>query len=50
MNGLGDDTLTADFSINLMRDFDLGRGNTISVALPKDRLQVFLAEETGARP
>jgi iron(III) transport system ATP-binding protein len=33
--------LVADFSINLMRDFELARGGKLKVALPRRRLQVF---------
>jgi len=33
--------LVADFSINLMRDFELARGGKLKVALPRQRLQVF---------
>lgn len=33
--------LVADFSINLMRDFELARGGNLKVALPRRRLQVF---------
>ena len=33
--------LVADFSINLMRDFNLTRGAKLKVALPRRRLQVF---------
>ncbi|MCG8560527.1 MAG: putative 2-aminoethylphosphonate ABC transporter ATP-binding protein [Hyphomicrobiales bacterium] len=42
--------LIADFSINLMRDFDLSRGKSLPVALPKDRLQVFADDGGGAGP
>jgi len=33
--------LTADFSINLMRDLSLGHGEKLFIALPKDHLQLF---------
>ncbi|MBL4614647.1 MAG: putative 2-aminoethylphosphonate ABC transporter ATP-binding protein [Magnetovibrio sp.] len=33
--------LTADFSINLMRDMSLGRGERLAIALPKEHLQLF---------
>lgn len=33
--------LTADFSINLMRDMSLGHGEHLSIALPKEHLQLF---------
>jgi iron(III) transport system ATP-binding protein len=40
-------TLTADFSINLMRDLDVGIGKTLEIALPADRLRVFAGEAAG---
>ncbi len=36
-----DEELIADFSINLMRDFNLNPGAKLNVALPRRRLQVF---------
>jgi iron(III) transport system ATP-binding protein len=36
-------TLNADFSSNLVRDFDVGPGRQFDVALPPDRLRVFTA-------
>ena len=50
IEALRDDPLIADFSITLMRDFDLGRGKSLQVALPKDRLQVFADDGSGAGP
>jgi len=40
-------TLTADFSINLMRDLNVGVGKTLDIALPADRLRVFAGEAAG---
>lgn len=40
-NGAADLNLTADFSINAMRDLELQPGQSIVVALPPDRLRVF---------
>ena len=40
-------TLIADFSINLMRDLDVGIGKTLDIALPADRLRVFAGESAG---
>jgi iron(III) transport system ATP-binding protein len=34
--------IVADFSINLMRDLDVAEGQRLEVALPPDRLQVFV--------
>jgi iron(III) transport system ATP-binding protein len=34
-------TFLADFSLNLMRDFDLAVGRQLTVALPPDRLRAF---------
>jgi iron(III) transport system ATP-binding protein len=42
-----DVTLTADFSINLMRDLEVGVGKTLDIALPADRLRVFASEAAG---
>ncbi len=39
--------LIADFSINLMRDFDLKRGAKLKVALPTERLQAFRDDKRG---
>jgi len=41
VDGDKDAELIADFSINLMRDFDLARGGKLMVSLPRQRLQVF---------
>ncbi|MFQ5626540.1 MAG: putative 2-aminoethylphosphonate ABC transporter ATP-binding protein [Methyloligellaceae bacterium] len=41
VDGDKDAELVADFSINLMRDFNLARGAKLKVALPKPRLQAF---------
>jgi len=41
VDGDKDAELIADFSINLMRDFNLARGAKLKVALPKLRLQAF---------
>jgi iron(III) transport system ATP-binding protein len=41
VDGVSDQELIADFSINLMRDFKLERGAKLKVALPKDRLRMF---------
>jgi iron(III) transport system ATP-binding protein len=42
-NGADSPAIVADFSINLMRDFDLRKGCDINVALPEDRLRIFSA-------
>ncbi len=47
-DALEGDPIIADLSINLMRDFDLERGNSIQVAFPRDRLQVFADRAGGA--
>jgi len=39
--------LIADFSINLMRDFNLAHGAKLNVALPRRRLQVFRDDPQG---
>jgi iron(III) transport system ATP-binding protein len=36
--------IQADFSINLMRDFDIEPGRRLEVALPRERLRVFARE------
>ncbi len=41
VEGDKDAELVADFSINLMRDFNLKHGAKLDVALPRRRLQVF---------
>lgn len=38
---LPDAELLGDFSINLMRDYHLRRGKTLTIALPPDRLRLF---------
>ncbi|MGI9417240.1 MAG: putative 2-aminoethylphosphonate ABC transporter ATP-binding protein [Geminicoccaceae bacterium] len=47
IEALKNEPLIADFSINLMRDFDLSRGRSLQVALPKERLQVFADDGGG---
>ncbi len=47
VDGDKDAELVADFSINLMRDFNLVRGGKLDVALPGRRLQVFRDEGQG---
>ena len=47
VEGDKDAELTADFSINLMRDFNLVRGGKLKVALPRRRLQVFRDDGQG---
>jgi iron(III) transport system ATP-binding protein len=37
----GPNEFVADFSINLVRDFDLAVGRNLSVALPADRLRIY---------
>ena len=37
----GPNEFVADFSINLVRDFDLAVGRNLPVALPADRLRVY---------
>ncbi len=39
--GESEEELIADFSINLMRDYNIERGAKLTIALPKERLQVF---------
>lgn len=48
MEGDASARVIADFSINLMRDFNLGHGHRIAVALPQERLRLF--PEEGSRP
>jgi iron(III) transport system ATP-binding protein len=36
--------LLADFSINLVRDLELGKGQRLAIALPPERIRVFGAE------
>jgi len=48
VEGRSDEELTADFSINLMRDFKIERGAKLKIALPRARLQVF--RDTGQGP
>ena len=38
---LPDAEFLGDFSINLMRDYQLRRGKTLTIALPPDRLRLF---------
>jgi len=40
-NGAAELSLTADFSMNAMRDLELDLGKSITIALPPDRLRVF---------
>ncbi|MDH3579309.1 MAG: putative 2-aminoethylphosphonate ABC transporter ATP-binding protein [Hyphomicrobiales bacterium] len=47
VDGTSNEELIADFSINLMRDFNLEHGAKLAVALPKERLQVFRDSESG---
>jgi len=42
--GLGEEGIAADFSINEIQRLDLRTGRKISVELPADRLKVFLSE------
>jgi iron(III) transport system ATP-binding protein len=37
--------LAADFSINLMRDYNLAAGQALAIALPPDRLRAFAKAE-----
>jgi iron(III) transport system ATP-binding protein len=37
--------LAADFSINLMRDYNLAAGQALAIALPPDRLRAFVKAE-----
>ncbi len=46
VGGKTGEELTADFSINLMRDFKLERGAKLNIALPKEQLQVFPSNGT----
>ena len=41
VTGDSDEELIADFSINLMRDYKIERGAKLTIALPKEHLQVF---------
>jgi iron(III) transport system ATP-binding protein len=43
---MGAHDLSADFSINAVRDLELAVGKTITVALPPDRIRVYPAEGT----
>ena len=47
VDGKSNEELIADFSINMMRDFNLEHGAKLSVALPRERLQVFPDSESG---
>ncbi len=47
VDGDKDAELIADFSINLMRDFNLTRGTRLKVALPTTRLQAFRGDKRG---
>ena len=44
--GLGEKLLRADFSINLVRRQDIGQGDTVLIALPKDLLRLYSSETT----
>jgi len=48
VDGRSDEELTADFSINLMRDYKIERGAKLKVVLPRAQLQVF--RDTGQGP
>jgi len=41
LNGSIELSLTADFSMNAVRDLDLDLGKSVTIALPPDRLRVF---------
>jgi iron(III) transport system ATP-binding protein len=40
-------SLTADFSMNAMRDLGINIGKTVTIALPPDRLRVFGGKANG---
>ncbi len=42
-SGTGD-TVTADFSVNAVRDMEIEAGDTLVVALPQDRIRVFAGD------
>ncbi|MEE8227258.1 MAG: TOBE domain-containing protein [Kiloniellales bacterium] len=39
--GTNDTKFRADFSVNLVRDIGVAQGNSLTVALPEDRIRVF---------
>ena len=43
-DGVGDEELIADFSINAVRRFGLEEGRSMTIELPQDRLMVFSPE------
>jgi len=46
--GAPDAPIRADFSINAMRDLRFEEGQTVTVALPPDRIRIFPKQQTGA--
>ena len=42
--GLGEHRLQADFSMNLIRRFDINQGDEIMIALPPARLRIYPGE------
>jgi iron(III) transport system ATP-binding protein len=50
VKGCSQTRLTADFSINLMRDFNLSSGQPLQVALPRARLCLYPGQESAPVP